>query len=171
MKFYHNVLTEELFDEIYKDLATSVKEQQWASNIFAWNPELRKGILGNVIMSDIRDDLKEKIINQIKDHLPEYKQIECQYYIWNALSGIGIHNDAHMLFGGTIYLNKYWHFEDGGIFLYKKKNSDDEFIDEWTAVKPNNNTMILNDEQEPHMVTPVSPYAHDLRLTIQIWAK
>ena len=40
---------------------------------------------------------------------------------------------------------------------------------EWSALLPNCNTMVLNDNHESHMVTPLSPYSTDFRYTIQIW--
>jgi hypothetical protein len=53
-----------------------------------------------------------------------------------------------------------------GVFLYKDKEKTGP---EWTALLPEHNTMVVNDNKEQHMVTAVSPYSTDLRYTIQIW--
>ena len=52
--------------------------------------------------------------------------------------------------------------------LYKEKESSGS-AHEWSALLPNCNTMVLNDNHESHMVTPLSPYSTDFRYTIQIW--
>ena len=112
--------------------------------------------------------MRERILVEIGPLIPECEKYILQYYVWQQHSGIAVHDDSDKVFGATIYLNDTWQLENGGIFLYKEKEKPAS-AHEWSALIPNNNTMVVNDNQEKHMVTSVSPYSTDLRYTIQIW--
>ena len=90
---------------------------------------------------------KRKNFKEIGSFLPECKVYYLQYYIWQQLSGIAVHDDHDKVFGATIYLNDTWQPENGGIFLYKEKESSAS-AHEWSALLPNNNTMVVNDNHE-----------------------
>ena len=81
-------------------------------------------------------------------------------------SGISIHNDPHVDWGATIYLNHKWPLNSGGWFLWQdsKKNAP------WKAVPPTRNMMVLNDKKQYHCVTPVAPNVKEPRLSLQIWS-
>lgn len=80
-------------------------------------------------------------------------------------SSISLHNDSHVEFGATLYLNEAWVPDDGGIFLYQHAEND------WRAHIPEFNTLVVNDNHTLHMVTPVSPFAKHYRYTIQIFGE
>ena len=165
MKHFDRVLTDKLLQDIRMEVSETHNEEAWKGS-FAWPSELTKGYFSNCLSRTIVGEMKERILKEIQLFLPECKVYYLQYYIWQQLSGIAVHDDHDKVFGATIYLNDTWQPENGGIFLYKDKEKPGP---EWTALLPEHNTMVINDNKEKHMVTSVSPYTTDLRYTIQIW--
>ena len=165
MKHFNNVLSDNLLSDIRIEVSEKHDEEEWKAS-FAWRNGLIKGFFSNCLSTHIGGEMKERIVKEIQPFVPKCKDYVLQYYIWQQLSGIAVHNDEDKVFGATIYLNDTWEPENGGIFLYKDKEKSGP---EWTALLPEHNTMVLNDNKEQHMVTAVSPYSTDLRYTIQIW--
>ena len=165
MKLFNNVLSKDLLSDIRSEVSEKHGTEEWKAS-FAWQPELTKGFFTNCLCTHIHGKMRERILKEIQPLIPECKEYILQYYIWQQLSGIAVHDDHNKVFGATIYLNDTWEPENGGIFLYKDKEKSGP---EWTALLPEHNAMVMNDNEEPHMVTPVSPYSTDLRYTIQIW--
>ena len=168
MKIINNTLSENLLQDIQKDIAIKVNSFKWASSTMFWEKNLKEGISGSCLSSPIEGKINDNIIKEITPHVPKCDNIVTQYYVWQHNAGISVHNDQNKVFGATIYLNREWYWNDGGIFLYKPKEVPQEHY-EWNAIKPEHNLMIVNDEGEDHMVTPVSVYSHDIRFSIQIW--
>ena len=165
MKLFNNVLTENLLSDIRMDISEAHDEEAWKSS-FAWRYGLTTGFFSNCLSHSIEGEMKERILVEIGSFLPKCEEYILQYYVWQQHSGIAVHDDSGKVFGATIYLNDTWQPENGGIFLYKDKEKPGP---EWTALLPEHNTMVINDNKEKHMVTSVSPYTTDLRYTIQIW--
>ena len=165
MKHFDRVLTDKLLQDIRMEVSERHNEEEWRGS-FAWSPDLTKGYFTNCLSKTIVGEMRERILKEILPLIPECKVYYLQYYIWQQLSGIAVHDDHDKVFGATIYLNDTWQPENGGIFLYKDKEKPGP---EWTALLPEHNTMVINDNKEKHMVTSVSPYTTDLRYTIQIW--
>tara|TARA_R100000315_G_scaffold54213_1_gene28065 strand:- start:35 stop:562 length:528 start_codon:yes stop_codon:yes gene_type:complete len=165
MKRLSKVLTDKLLQDIRVQISEIHNEETWQAS-FAWGTELTKGFSGCCLSTGIEGEIKERILKEIQSFLPECQEYILQYYIWQQHSGIAVHDDSGKVFGATIYLNDTWQPENGGIFLYKDKEKPGP---EWTALLPEHNTMVINDNKEQHMVTSVSPYSTDLRYTIQIW--
>ena len=69
-------------------------------------------------------------------------------------------------FGATIYLNPEWELDNGGIFVWKPHSTED-FLH--NAILPQRNMMVLSDEEEKHLVTPLNFDAKSMRFTLQIW--
>tara|TARA_R110002020_G_scaffold113524_1_gene261302 strand:- start:1493 stop:1975 length:483 start_codon:yes stop_codon:yes gene_type:complete len=82
------------------------------------------------------------------------------FYFWPPGSYIGWHNDKEYSFGATIYLNKTWDINHGGIFLYHEGNS-------LKAHKPTYNTCVINNKKTYHCVSITAPDA-PIRTTIQV---
>ena len=165
MKHFDRVLTDKLLQDIRTEVSERHNEEEWRGS-FSWSPDLTKGYFTNCLSRTIVGEMRERILKEIQPLIPECKVYYLQYYIWQQLSGIAVHDDHDKVFGATIYLNDTWQLENGGIFLYKDKEKPGP---EWTALLPEHNTMVINDNKEKHMVTSVSPYTTDLRYTIQIW--
>lgn len=88
-----------------------------------------------------------------------------QYYEWHRGSYIPWHHDYNYDFGATIYLNKEWDVEDGGIFFYTKTGD----VSDLKCIYPKYNTLVLNDSKEQHHVSLVNYHSKTERKTIQIW--
>jgi hypothetical protein len=62
-------------------------------------------------------------------------------------------------------LNKGWHRDDGGLFLWEDENQQIH------AEVPEFNKMVLNDDGTSHAVSMISNQSPQLRTTLQIWIK
>lgn len=171
MKIYTEVLSESLLYKCKDDLVNNkLKQPVWSSSSNIWDFKLLKNIEGVCIQTLITDN---EIIENLKEELSpafeelNYKDLTFQYYVWDSHSGISLHNDYSYSFGSTIYLNKTFCPEDGGLFLWRDSECPTERV--YKALVPDENMMVLNDEKEYHLVTPVSPHAKEYRCTIQIW--
>lgn len=162
MKIFQSVLSGLLLEEIKNDYENLINKRVWASSQLTWNKDLLKGIDGVCLTATINQDIKVKIYNEIKNKFPNHNEFVMQYYVWQKHSGISSHNDGTKVFGATIYLNHNWDIDYGGLFIWQERKESKAFC-------PTFNTMMLNDEKEPHLVTPISSYAAEPRLTIQIW--
>lgn len=170
MKIYRNSLSTSLHDECIKEFYSNNEKRVWGSSTLNWMPQIKIGIVGECLSTYLSDELKKKVEDEIKDHLPDYNSLTIQFFCWMANSGISLHDDSGHRFGATIYLNSHWDADWGGVFLWHE-NTNDRFDGLFHGLVPSVNTMVVNDSRQLHMVTPVSPKAPDVRLTLQIWGK
>jgi len=140
MQLHTNVLTTETISLFEKELTTKLSSKCWAVSSFAWPKNITIGIQGSCVSSDLSKDLENKIIDDIKELLPPYKELVIQCYIWDKNSGISKHDDYNFKFGATIYMNKTWDMNYGGIFLWAP-NGEKEF----RAIIQECNNMVVND--------------------------
>jgi|DEB0MinimDraft_6_1074348.scaffolds.fasta_scaffold00730_7 hypothetical protein len=173
MKIFIDVLSDQLLDACKTDLISNkVKENVWGSSSFRWEPSLLKNIDGPCMMTPITD---KSIVEKLEEELSvifknyTYNSLAFQYYIWDSYSAISDHNDHDYIFGATLYLNTSETY-DGGLFMWKSEEDEQCEIDMFRCVVPEENMIIINDEKQLHMVTPISPHAKDFRCTIQIFA-
>jgi hypothetical protein len=166
MKIYKNVLSGDLLDRIHKDVIAKFDGPNWSVSDLFWHNGIKEGFSGNCLISTVEGDLEREIKKEIVSLLPIHKYLKLQHYVWTRNSGISVHSDDRYKFSGTIYLNEDWNPNHGGIFLWKNKNSTEDILSGYT---PSYNSMVVNDENESHMVTPISVYAKEFRATIQIW--
>jgi Rps23 Pro-64 3,4-dihydroxylase Tpa1-like proline 4-hydroxylase len=164
MKVIKNVLSDDSIKSFREEMVFKFKQQCWSISSLSWSGELLDGIQGQCVSSMLSEELKLKLINDIKNYIPKCDNYTFQGYVWDKNSGISLHDDHMYKFGATIYMNTNWNINNGGIFLWRPKDSE-----EFKAIIPEFNTMVVNDSNEPHMVTPVSVYANEIRVTIQIW--
>jgi len=165
MKIYKNVLSDNTFIEMQNELNLFTKSQKWGVNRLTWDNYLLEGMSGICLATHTSDVVKKLIHTDIKHYLPENCfNIVTQYYYWGKHSGIAWHKDSAHLFGATIYLNVEWNINHGGLFVWEDKTGQH-------VHRPEYNSMIVNDDDEYHMVTSVSAEAPYDRLTIQIWGE
>jgi Rps23 Pro-64 3,4-dihydroxylase Tpa1-like proline 4-hydroxylase len=166
MKIINNILSKETFFEAIKELHENLNERKWSSSLFMWDESIHNGIKGSCMSSLVSPELCKKIEKDIKKHIPNnYSGLYMQFHVFQYYSGVAAHDDGTRTFGATIYLNKDWDVNWGGIFLWKE-NEKDEIL---KGVLPKPNMMVLNDETQIHMVTPISPDCKEPRISIQIW--
>ena len=131
-------------DEIFINnfIQNIIKESQeykpiWKSNI-NWGENIVKGsslVLAYEINKENLNYIKSKFIqlnNKFKD-----KEIVVHFYIWTKGSHIPMHNDSNYEYGCTIYLNKYWDIDWGGLYIWKEG-------DKLNIEKPEFNKLIIN---------------------------
>jgi len=164
MQLHKNVLKTETISIFRNELTKNLSKKCWAISSLFWPENIMVGIQGSCAISDLSKDLENRIINDIKELLPSYRELKIQCYVWDKNSAISKHNDHAYKFGATIYMNERWDMNYGGIFLWTPNGEK-----EYSAIIPECNNMVLNDKREWHMVTPVSPYIKEPRITIQIW--
>lgn len=167
MKIIKDFLPPEFLDLVFKELNERRKINAWGISNLAWE----KGLITNSSIGSVYTSLpNEQIEYLVKKFrglpdIPNFTQLVANYYAWLPGSGIGLHNDNGRRFAATVYLNKNWHLNDGGIFLWEDKNTG-----KLEALQPSFNTVIINDSNEMHLVTPISAHVNVPRLTIQIFA-
>lgn len=162
MKIYPDVLNEKLYGELVSFFESNPPEVRYFSNQYNWNDSLLQGMIGTCLCVDVNDYVKSLILEDINHLLPKYDKIEMLFYRWGKQSGINWHTDAPVLFGGTIYLNRQWSKRDGGILLWEEES-------EIRGYSPEANTLVLNTENQNHMVTPIHYDASQPRYTIQLF--
>jgi len=173
MKIFVDALSDELLEACKTDLVSNkIKEEVWGSSLFKWETDLLKNIDGPCMTTPITN---ESIVERLEKELSvifknyNYNSLSFQYYIWNSYSGISLHTDEDYVFGAVLYLNTN-SVHDGGLFMWKTEEDYENEIDFFKCLVPEENLIIVNNEKELHMVTPISPHAKDFRCTIQIFA-
>lgn len=160
IKTIDNFLKTETIDKLYSFIGQSLGKPVWRNNL-AWNAEIRKGS-SPVWILPIKEDLSFEIKNTFIEHGFNINnlKITVQFYCWTPLSYIPFHNDDQKILSATIYLNKHWDKNFGGLFLYEEENKIQGIV-------PAFNKCITNDSFIEHAVTLTtidSPYRETLQI-------
>jgi len=170
VKIVENALSVELFNETLSILNEYSKEFCWKPNKFFWPNYLLEGLYGTVMVSLASEEYDRKFAEELKDVLPNFNKLKCIFQCFDRGAGIAVHDDlTQYKWAATLYLNFNWHVNDGGIFCWKPIDFDQDYM--WKSIVPKKNLLVINDKNEKHFVTPVSPYSKEERFTLQIWAK
>lgn len=164
MKIHNQVLKPETISALQSETRENTQEATWRLSTLFWPADIQVGTIAGIVCKIISEEVASQIESEIKHLLPAYNRIIQQIYLWPRGSSISLHNDANQKFGATIYLNSVWHIDNGGLFVWQDKEDD-----EWKVRIPEYNSMVLNDQEEPHLVTPVANTSMDMRHTVQIW--
>jgi hypothetical protein len=171
IKTYSNVLEENLIEKIITYMKLNFGEEVWGSSV-GWDQNLSlmssntltHKIKNKSIAEEIQDSVEREIGIKFEN---ERLNFISSIYIWVGGSYITWHPDLCYPYNGTIYLNKEWDSNDGGLFLYK-----DNQTNEIKGIEPIYNTMIVNsatesDPHNSHCVTCIVPGTIKKRITIQ----
>ena len=164
MKIYNNVLTDETIQKLWAETNQTKGEDVWRISTLSWIQDIQRGILASAGCKVVSPEIAESIESQVKHLLPPYEKLYQQIYVWPRGSGISAHNDGDKKFGATIYLNNHWELDFGGLFVWQDKESE-----ELKVRMPEFNSMVVNDTEELHLVTPVAFNCYAIRHTVQIW--
>ena len=170
MELYQNIISDDLQQKCIDEIKNNSQKRVWASSSIGWPEVVRNNISGSCISCDVGDLLSVELTNSISKYLPEHNKLHFQFYIWQYDSGISLHDDHTYKFGATIYLNNQWHINWGGIFLWYE-TMEDFYVGNVKGLVPQGRTMVVNDKQQLHLVTPVSASSPSFRTTIQIWGE
>ena len=170
MKIHEDVLSPELLEICLQELKLYQESRVWGISTCIWAEELQEGVVGNVSMRFLSEETSILVNEALKKYFPQtghHYEMIYQYYIWNKMSGISNHDDGSYNFGGTLYLNKTWDANWGGLYVWKDKHEEKEY--KLNAICPKQNMLVVNDEREVHSVTSISSSIPYPRITIQIW--
>lgn len=168
MKQYESVLPDDFADLLYSyafsQLVDNNKDRPNVYTNHLWDQNLRKNN-SLVLYIEPDENLNEKIkyfLNQsgLLD-LDSSDSIEMAINVWTKNSYIPSHSDRSYDKGITIYLNREWSYDDGGLFNWFDKKSG-----EWKVIVPKFNNAVVNDLGEMHATTPVLTDSQ-LRITLQ----
>lgn len=162
---YSNVLSQGLLERIKQERDGNKDKNVWRVGQFFWQESLLYGVTNSCVSSLASDELRIEIENELRNILPPFNKLLVQHYVWLRGSGISKHDDGAHGFGATIYLNQNWDINHGGVFLWKPTDQQ-----EYQAITPDYNTMVVNTKAEEHLVTPIALNAPDFRYTLQIWS-
>lgn len=165
MQVHRNVLKPNTLDSILKEIDSGKKKNIWRPASLLWHRDLLSTYSGECLTRNLSRDLVEDIMKDVQSFLPEHSATHMCMNMWLKGSGITFHNDANYAFGATIYLNKKWNPDDGGIFIWEVGRR------QYRGVCPEFNTMVLNNLGQHHQVTAISPYAKENRISIQIFGE
>ena len=151
-----------VLEDISQYLGENFKRPVWSTN-HAWHQGLVKGggQVATLRLEEFDEVLKQQYIRF--DSKFEDLSFQSRFYIWHRGSHITWHTDKRYSFGSTIYLNKEWDKNDGGLYLWQ---DDDHQIH---AEVPEFNKMVLNSQGTHHAVSMISNQAREMRTTLQIW--
>ncbi len=169
MRTIDNFIHVDFIDKVLNDNKELIYENVWRSNL-GWQDEIVSPN-GVVLIRSLSQTQKNELLEALKNHnlIPSDKKIEldAQAYMWHNLSFIPWHNDKEtndeVRYAATLYLNKEWDDNWGGLFLYKIK-------DQIFAEAPRFNKLIFNDNNYEHatsMLTSTAPF----RLSVQLFWK
>lgn len=154
------------------NLRTSYPSNNWGSDIIHQSAP--------VMVYDMQDVdiLRERLTDnksQIKHLDIDFTTAQFMIYYWPVGSYIPWHNDAHATWTATLYCNKVWDMDWGGLFLYKEEDKILAEVPEW-------NKLIIQTDKEWHCTTSITrPYylpelingtveiVSDMRTTLQIF--
>jgi Rps23 Pro-64 3,4-dihydroxylase Tpa1-like proline 4-hydroxylase len=164
---FENFLDEDLYEESIKtaEYLLTLGNNTFSTNRW-WDFCIRKDsypvFVHNInqesdLYRNIRKTIEEKTKSIIQDD-------NIMLYYWTRHSYIPWHNDGIKYKGAiTIYLNRDWHSDYGGYFLYEEQ-------DEIKAVLPKRNLGVMQYGGLSHSTTPVN-FDGDIRFTIQAFLR
>ena len=141
---------------------SNAPQYKWATNL-GWESELIKKSAQVAIFNLNGTTFEPEIIQVYKKYFDISKyNFNINYNLWHNGSYIAFHNDAHVVYSSTIYLNKIWDKNYGGLYLYYADK------DTLKAIVPKYNLGIINTQQLHHGTSIISNDA-PIRETIQLF--
>ena len=165
MKVYREALSPKLVQSCIDELNDKIKTGGWQSSQQVWPDDVMVNVTGSTLIAEPSADLVKRLEKELKSKLPASDKIGYRFHVWQKNSGLSLHTDADHKWAATLYLNKTWYANYGGIFLWftlggKKLNAE----------MPEFNMLVVNDAHEAHMVTTLGAnILPEDRYTIQIF--
>jgi hypothetical protein len=156
-----NILPEGLCEKILNDYGDKLQVDR--TNRHSWPDSIMAPTTGLVLINDLDKDLSSEIIEHITNSTNFTTDTnKGMFYRWTPLAYITKHTDYGYAQAISIYLNKDWETDDGGIFMYRM-NKDDN----WIGVEPIYNRACISYGDIEHWTTPVT--GNKDRKSIQIF--
>ncbi len=156
-----NLLPEELCERILENYAN--RNQIDRTSRHTWPDSIMAPTTGICLVNDIDRGLSQEIIRTISERTSFTTDKEIvMFYRWTPLGYITKHSDYGYAGGISIYLNKDYKTEDGGVFMYRLNDDDN-----WTGVEPIYNRACILQGDVSHWTTPVT--GNKDRISMQIF--
>lgn len=166
MRIFENFIRPDFINEILHENQEQIYDNIWRSNL-GWQDDIVSPN-GVVLIRPLNENQKNELRKVLVGHgiVPNDKDIEldAQAYMWHKFSFIPWHSDKEsddeIRFAATLYLNKEWNDNWGGLFLYK-------INDHIHAEAPRFNKLVFNDNNYAHatsMLTSDAPFRYTLQL-------
>ena len=165
IRIIDNFLDETLLENVFSFISLNCNRNVWRTSL-SWNQDIV--LDSNIVQllplteNSIQKRLEDKY-TEMSSLTGKYTDFSFHVYIWPKLTYIPFHTDGHTSFASTIYLNKKWSKDYGGLFLYEKN-------EELLAVEPRYNRCIINPNAILHG-TSMTTFNAPPRITIQVFAK
>jgi Rps23 Pro-64 3,4-dihydroxylase Tpa1-like proline 4-hydroxylase len=166
MKIIENFIGPSFIQQVLKENEDMMYDNVWRSNL-GWQEEI-VAPSGVVLIRSLSPAQIESLTDAMRKHglvQPHQSiEIDAQAYVWHRLSYIPWHSDKdsddEVRFAASLYLNREWNDDWGGLFLYKKEG-------EIRAEAPEYGKLVFNDNNFPHATSMLSvdaPYRHSVQL-------
>jgi hypothetical protein len=150
IKVYKN-----FFDsDCLKFIEESIEKSKNTANLrtsYAWNPAIIHQS-APVMIYDMQDVgiLREQMKIKLKKDIDvNFDAANFMIYYWPVGSYIPWHDDGHVNFTATLYCNKFWDRDWGGLFLYDENNKILAEVPEW-------NKLVIQTDKEWHSTTSIT---------------
>ena len=139
------------------NLRTSYPTNNWVPNIIQESTP--------VIVYDMHDT--DMLLKRLKEVIDIKKPVNFMIFYWPTGSYIPWHSDSHVKVTATLYCNRVWDRDWGGLFLYEEGDRILAEVPEW-------NKLVVQTKSTWHSTTSVvKPYyfpnGPSMRTTIQIF--
>jgi hypothetical protein len=114
-----NIFSEPLLEKLYLFSRTGI--QPTRINFFSYDVNVT-GPSNAIFGFDLTDSLREEVVAELtaKKVFPSRpKKLHAYIHLFSRNSFIPWHDDAKYKYTGTVYLNKTWDVNFGGLFLYE----------------------------------------------------
>jgi Rps23 Pro-64 3,4-dihydroxylase Tpa1-like proline 4-hydroxylase len=163
MKFYPNFLPDAFIETVLKR-NEEVGDAGFRDSDGFWQEDLRRPE-SHIKIRFLSKKKSQLLKVHLMDHGIMRKNFQGEFaamaYKWTPLSYIPWHSDGSHEVGVTIYLNKEWNADWGGLLLIK-----DPKAEKIITFPPTYNTAVVNDSKVEHSTTALTADAPP-RLTIQ----
>lgn len=164
MQIIDKFLPLDLLKKVIHKKNVFAKERHFGVTNLSWTKNLQTNSSLIFIMPfpEIEDEIREVLIKELNDNKLKDLNIFTQMCVFSRGSCIPLHSDKDYYLGATVYLNKRWSSENGGLFLFES----DSYLN---VVVPKYNRCVINYKHNYHMVSQVSSNIEEPRITIQIF--
>ncbi len=167
IKVFNNFLPKDLTDVVLNYVGHHSRSNVWGVSNLTYHPNLI-GSSAPIFSMQFTETIFKQIKDVYQKKFKEFKnkQFLIEYKLYSPMSYITWHGDDGYLAGSTIYLNRQYYENDGGLFLYKEKNNVIK------GIEPKFRSMVLNyKDKNQHAVSMVVPSPKFLRETLQVFIK
>jgi hypothetical protein len=160
---YDNLLSPEILEKLY--IFTRLGNQPTRTNFFNYDYSVI-GTSNAIFCFDLTEDLKQEVLNELTKKgvfSATPKKVVTYLHLFSRGSFIPWHNDYNYKYTGTIYLNKEWNKNLGGLFIY-------EDGEELKCIEPKFNSGIFFEPPMGH-TTSLTAINAPLRESLQIFVE